>query len=420
MKSRNRKILFVNPNRYMNPPVIPLAIEYLTHSLKNHGFEVEVLDLCFSGDPRIDMDKAVMEVQPDAVCMTIRNVDSVLYPDTDFFLPEIREQIRRIKNIKNLPVIIGGSAMPADPEGILNFLGADMAVEGPGEETLPSLLNQADILKQKGMVVRGTPPKSFCPERRGVLSCKDYLEKGGLPGFETHKGCSSACAYCMEAGTQRSFRKTQDVVCELQQLADQGFNHLHLCDSEFNEDLDYSLKLLDALIKENFGLKWALYMKPGTYNQKLFELLRRSGAYLVTLSVDTLHRNTGYWSDVKEMISLCKKAGIRMSIDFLTGFPYEKEADLRRSLDLFREMAPSEVVVNVFIRLYKKLPITNIIMKDPTLESYLIRAKENEGSLLAPTFYNHIPSEKLRELIGGDPLFRIAGAEKVVNYQKAP
>ena len=78
-----------------------------------------------------------------------------------------------------------------------------------------------------------------------------------------------------------------------------------------------------------------------------------------------------------------------------------------------------QVVVNVFIRLYKKLPITNIIIKDPALEPYLIRAKGNDGSLLAPIFYNHIPSEKLRELIGCDPMFRIAGAEKVVNYQKA-
>jgi len=420
MKRKKRKILFVNPNRYVNPPVIPLGIEYLTHSLESHGFEVAVLDLSFSGDPFFDLESSIRDIQPHAICMTVRNVDSVLYPETDYFLPEIREYIRHIRNIKDLPVIIGGSAMPADPEGILDFLGADIAVEGPGEESLPSLLNQADILRQKGKVIRGDLPQSFCPKRGRDFPYKDYLEKGGLPGFETHKGCSSACAYCMEAGAPRSFRKTQDVVCELRQLADQGFNHLHLCDSEFNEDLDYSLALLEALTRENLGLKWALYMKPGNYNRKLFELLRRSGAYLVTLSVDTLHKDNGYWKDVSSMVRLCKASGIRISMDFLTGFPYEKEGDLKRSLDFFRDTAPSEVVVNVFIRLYKKLPITHIIIKDLSLDPYLIRAKGNEGSLLAPTFYNHIPTEKLRELIGHDPMFRIAGAEKVVNYQKAP
>ena len=198
MKSRKRKILFVNPNRYVNPPVIPLGIEYLTHSLESHGFEVAVLDLSFSGDPFFDLESSIRDIQPDAICMTIRNVDSVLYPDTDYFLPEIREYIRHIKTIKDLPVIIGGSAMPADPEGILNFLKADIAVEGPGEETLPVLLKQADILRQKGKVIRGALPESFCPKRGRDFSYKDYLEKNGLPGFETHKGCSSACAYCID------------------------------------------------------------------------------------------------------------------------------------------------------------------------------------------------------------------------------
>jgi len=223
----------------------------------------------------------------------------------------------------------------------------------------------------------------------------------------------------MEAGSPVRFREPSDVVRELRSLADQGFHHLHLCDTEFNEDLDYCLNLLEAMNQEKLGLKWGLYMKPGYFNPRLFELLKQSGAYLVTLSVETFKKGEAYWNEIKQMITLCKQAGIRISIDFLTGFPYENEDTLKRSLDFFRRSGPDEVVVNVFLRLYSSLPITRIILKDPSLKRFLIGSKGNDHSLLAPVFYNHIPVERLRELINKDPLFRIAGAEKVVNYQKA-
>lgn len=40
----NRKVFLVNPNR-MRPPVIPIALDYLSSALQGRGFEVDVLDL---------------------------------------------------------------------------------------------------------------------------------------------------------------------------------------------------------------------------------------------------------------------------------------------------------------------------------------------------------------------------------------
>jgi radical SAM superfamily enzyme YgiQ (UPF0313 family) len=416
---RGNKILLVNPNRYHHPPVIPLALEYLAHALRRESFDVEVLDLCFAEDPLRTIEEAVGTFSPHAVGITIRNVDSVLYPNPDYFLPEIREAVLHLKGLTDAPVVIGGSALPADPEGILQYVGADVAIVGPGEETLPALLRVRHLLQGKGKVVKGIPPQSACPARGEVVSYPAYLEKDGLPGFETHKGCSSNCAYCIEAKTPLRFREPSHVIDELRQLAERGFHHLHLCDTEFNDDLGYCLDLLEALDRAELRLQWGLYMKPGNFNTRLFELLKRTGAYLVTLSVDTLRKDPAYWKDVESMISLCRDQGIRVSIDFLTGFPYENEETLRKSLDFFRKAAPDEVVVNVFLRLYERLPLTRIIEKDLSLQRFLIGSKDN-GSYLEPVFYNHVPVERLRELIGGDPLFRIAGAEKIVNYQVRP
>jgi tRNA A37 methylthiotransferase MiaB len=280
-------------------------------------------------------------------------------------------------------------------------------------------LKSGNLSRDSGKVVRGRNPESFCPERMATSSDEKYIEKEGLLGFETHKGCSSVCAYCIEAGTPVIFRQPRDVICELSQLVDQGYGHLHLCDSEFNEDLNYSTAFLDEVIREDLAFKWALYMKPGNFDGRLFELLKKSGAYLITLTVDTFQRGHDYWRAVERMVALGRKTGIRICIDLLTGFPYENEEVTKRVLDLFRRTGPDEVVINVFIRLYRNLSITKIIDNDPLLNKYLFGAGPGEEGLLSPYFYNSLPVEWVKELIHGEDLFRIAGEEKVVNYQKA-
>jgi len=114
-----------------------------------------------------------------------------------------------------------------------------------------------------------------------------YIEKDGIIGFSTHVGCSNKCPYCIEANKPVYFRKIANVIKEIKFLIEQGYSHFHLCDSEFNENLDYSKKFCKAIIENSLDLKWTLYMKPYPYDEKLFKLLSESNAYLITLSVDS-------------------------------------------------------------------------------------------------------------------------------------
>ncbi len=414
---RQKRVLFINPNRFLSPPVIPLGIEYLAHSLREKSFDTEILDLCFSADPIKGLEERLTFFNPDAVCISVRNIDSALYINNEFYLPEIREYVNKIKTLTSAPVIIGGSALFAGADSIISYLGADLAVVGPAEETLPKVLEEAQ-LKWENRVIKGKLPKSFCPKRTEGIDYSPYIKNGGIPGFETHKGCTSNCPYCIEAATPVVFREPADVICELRQFVDRGLDHFHLCDSEFNDDLDYCIEFLDALVKDKLGIRWALYMKPGNYNNQLFRLLKESGAYLITLSVDTFKRCPEYWNDVEKIVFLAKRHGIRISIDFLAGFPYETMDILKETLDSFRRIGPDEVVVNVFIRIYPDTKIRKLIDGDPELKKFLIKTIADDDSFLSPVFYNHISIEKLKELLNGGKMFRIAGEQKGVNYQR--
>ncbi|MEJ2323312.1 MAG: cobalamin-dependent protein [Nitrospirota bacterium] len=415
-----RKVLFISTNRYRFPPVIPLGVEYLASSLRREGFEVQVLDLCFSESPKSDIARAVSDFAPEAICLSIRNVDTVLWPETEYFLPEVRDYVAYLRELTPAQIIMGGSALSADPEAILDYVGADVAVCGDGESALAPILREPHALSPfKGRVVVGSPSApSALTRREKDFDYAAYVAEGGVHGFETHRGCSSSCAYCMEAKRPVAFREPREVVAELGALVESGFRDLHLCDSEFNEDLGYSLKFLREMAGEDLGLRWALYMKPGDSPPELMKLLRKSGAYLITLSVDSLPRDAGYRKGIEDIVRGARDAGIRTAVDLLAGVPRESESDTSRALDLFREVRPDEVVVNTHIRLYRKLGVTRVIEADASLRKF-VSGGEAGGGYLAPVFYCHLDRERLRELIGGDGLFKIAGEDKGVNYQRA-
>jgi anaerobic magnesium-protoporphyrin IX monomethyl ester cyclase len=412
------RVLLINPNRYASPPVPPIGLEYLLSSLVAQGHEARILDLCFSEDLYEDIDHYVRSFQPDIAGVTVRNVDTVLYHTNEFFLDQIREIVGHLKRCHGLCVMIGGAGLLSNPHGILGYLQADFAVRGPAEATVNDILKKVGQDSLKGKVFQGVYSGSNpCLRESRALNYKKYFEKGGVAGFETHKGCSSACVYCLEANTPVRFKEIAHVVGEIKSLVDMGCDHFHLCDSEFNEDNEYAIEFCSALRKAGLGIRWALYMKPAYASKSLFRLLKESGAYLITLTVDSWKKCPLYWEDYEKCIYSAKANGIRVAIDFLTGFPYETEDNLREYFDILSKPLPDSIGVSTYIRLYRMLKLTGIIFKDPELKKGLLGATD-DSSMVKPVFYNLIDTEKLRQLFDGNPLFRIEGIEKGVNYSR--
>ncbi|MFX0030612.1 MAG: cobalamin-dependent protein, partial [Candidatus Hermodarchaeota archaeon] len=133
------KILLVNPNRFHSPPVIPIGLEYLVTALEKHNHDVEILDLCFSDTPEKDLDEFLCNKTFDIVGFTIRNIDSAIYFNNDFFLPDVKSLVQCVREQK-IPTVLGGSGFSAMPNEILDFLKADYGIIGPGEIIFPKFL----------------------------------------------------------------------------------------------------------------------------------------------------------------------------------------------------------------------------------------------------------------------------------------
>ena len=160
---------------------------------------------------------------PDIAGVTVRNVDTVLYHTNEFFLDEIKAVVTRLKSEHRLKVMIGGAGVSADPEGILDYLDADIAVAGPAEETMHDVLDIIQDPRNGKRVLRGKyTGRDSCPRKPFRVDYKKYTAAGGIIGFETHKGCSSSCVFCLEANSRVSFKPVENVIEEIRSFVDNG------------------------------------------------------------------------------------------------------------------------------------------------------------------------------------------------------
>ncbi len=418
------RIVLINPNRYRDPPVIPIGLEYIKTSLERNGYNVEILDLCFEDKPIDKLRRYLKNRKPSIAGISVRNIDTSSYFTNEFFLPEIKSYISEIKKL-GIPVIVGGSGFSAMPYEILRYLDADYGILGPAEKAIISFLKDWEKGQLKSKIYNGWEygiDPDLAHIRGNEIDYETYMKNGGIIGFETQKGCYNKCPYCIEANKPVFLKNIDKIINELKHLISIGFNHFHLCDSEFNLDLNYALKFCRALIKESLNMKWALYMKPTPYNEELFKLLGKSNAYMITLSVDSyeyIQKLNGYtYKDLEKIIYYCRKYGIKLFIDLLCGYPNEPEYSIKKIIDFFRKHRPASVGITFYYRIYKNTELANIIKSNNDLHQYLTRkVSKDKEDFIEPIFFSNYDLEFFQNLIKDDELFRIAGLKKGVNYQ---
>ena len=86
-------ILLVNPNRFKDPPVIPIGLEYIVDALEKANHHVDILDLCFSESPEEEITSILSEKSYNIVGFSIRNIDSLDYFNNEFFLKNIKTKL---------------------------------------------------------------------------------------------------------------------------------------------------------------------------------------------------------------------------------------------------------------------------------------------------------------------------------------
>ena len=423
-------ILLINPNRFSNPPVIPIGLEYIAASIeqtKNHL--IKILDLCFSNNPSEDLKQALLDKNYNLVGFTVRNIDSVIYKKNEFYLIEIAKLINIVRP-KNIPIVIGGASCDADPIGLKEFLNVDYLIFGPGDVAILKLIESLENKIKINPIINGweigiNPDLSRNPLK--YFNYMQYFDKGGIAAFQTQVGCNGNCHFCFEKCTQISSRNPTIVIDDIITIIKSGFNDFHLADTEFNQNLVDSEKFLqildEKLTKSRLKMNWAIYIKPKPVSKHLFDLFKKTGLNLITLSIESSEemqrRNNYSFDDIDIIFELAKDRGIKIAIDMISGAPTETIRELEKAIRFFKLNPPKRVGINIIYRIYKNTDIYKYIVENiDNQKGYLLNSVDSIKNPIIPIFYKKFNENEIMEIIGDDPLFKMEGEESGVNYQR--
>ncbi|MBP1752626.1 MAG: Radical domain protein [Geobacteraceae bacterium] len=393
-------ILLISVNREMNPyPVFPIGLAYLAGPLARAGHRLRVLDLCFADDAETAVKQVLKEFVPDAVVVSIRNIDNVTFPASRSYLDEIRSVVGLCR--REASVILGGSGFSIMPVELLEKLGGDYGVVGEGEEVLVELVSALSRGESPhclpGVLVRGNPDYGAARaiERigspdRGLFQIDRYKRVGGMANLQTRRGCPFACVYCtypLIEGSRLRLRPVDEIIAEIRELVDcYGIDYIYFVDDIFNYPIDYAEGLCRAMVFSGVSVNWSAFVNPRFITPNLVRLMVEAGCDAFEFGTDSgspvMLKNLGKSfgvDDIRTASFLCREQGVDFAHYILFGGPGETKQTVLESFALMDEVAPTAVIGMTGIRIYPGTPLYRL-----ALEENVITEKTD---MLEPVFY---------------------------------
>lgn len=396
----------------------PLGEAYIAAYIQKQGHEVEILDLALHEDIEKDISNAIDRFDPEVIGMSIRNIDIACYPATMFFYPPAKDAVLYVKQITDVPIILGGSGFSIFAEEILRDIPHDIGVFGEGE------LVFAEILKR---IERGEDPRSLpkgvCyidnngnyiqnpPWRvenldelplpaRELLNNDEYklVDGRAIGNIQTHRGCPFKCIFCsykyLEGHTMR-YRSPEMIAEELEVMVNNfGIPNVFITDSVLN--LNYThLKDTCELIKDRrIDVKWGCNYRADNNFLKILPLMKESGADHFAIGVDSLSESVlakmqkgNKKADIIQTTKKCTELEIEQFLSVMLGAPGETLNTVRETLDTLNNLdvhmgtwqGMSEVLLMTGIRIYPHTELQKIAEAEGVIPK--------GQNLLLPKFY---------------------------------
>ena len=243
---------------------------------------------------------------------------------------------------------------------------------------LPEIL--AKIKRKRGQSIIDTefPAESkfdFLPENRA---------QGGCSFLAVQEGCNNFCTYCVVPYTRgiETSRPVEEVLHEARRLVETGSVELNLLGQNVNSyhgtdgsGKERSLAYLLHKLAEIDGLKRIRYTTsyPADMTDELINCHRdipqlmpylhlpvQSGSDKILKAMNRRH-NRAQYLDIIEKLYAANPA-LRMSSDFIVGFPGESDEDFEQTLDIVRRVG----YIQAFSFKYSKRPGTCLLYTSPS------------------------------------------------------
>jgi radical SAM superfamily enzyme YgiQ (UPF0313 family) len=199
-------------------PPFPLGLAYVAANVDARRHEVSVWDAMFHDDWEASLRLRLREFPPDAIGLSVRNVDDQDIRKPQWLLEEVKQVVVVCRGESAAPVVAGGVGFSMFAHEALAYLDADYGIVGEGEHALNRLLDALErgvspadvpgLVRREGGEIRTSEPERI--ERLDELTHPDYVQlqvlryhetqgDASIPNtatVQTKRGCAESCIYC--------------------------------------------------------------------------------------------------------------------------------------------------------------------------------------------------------------------------------
>jgi radical SAM superfamily enzyme YgiQ (UPF0313 family) len=217
-----------------------------------------------------------------------------------------------------------------------------------------------------------------------------YLQRSGMVGMQTKRGCPHNCLYCTYPGLEGAQLRTRGpaaVVDDIERMKRlYGVNTIFFTDSVFNDTTGHYLEVAEALLHRKIGISWSAFFRPKNLGHRELKLLKSSGLYAVEVGSDAacdvtleaLNKRFTF-ADIIEFNRVCLKEEIPCAHFIMFGGPDETVTTLEEGLENIEKLENCVVFAFSGIRI---LPGTGLHAR-AVREGVLT----DKDSLLKPVYY---------------------------------
>jgi radical SAM superfamily enzyme YgiQ (UPF0313 family) len=398
------KILLISANtERINMPTMPLGLGCVAEAARQAGHEIRLLDLLDVTEPGPIIEEAIEGFPPDVIGISVRNIDDQKMGNTQLLLEKVKDVIVSCRRLSNAPIVLGGAGYSMFPESALDYLQADMGIQGEGEAAFVALLNKLEnndsLAEVPGLYLR----EGGLQAERAYVGDLDTLPLPGTdlwgpsyagdPDFwmpvQTRRGCSMDCSYCSTATIEgRGLRKRspEAVVKWIRKHVEKGFHRFFFTDNTFNLPASYAQKLCRQISATGLDISWRCIIYPVKLDEDLVSAMARAGCKEASLgsesgSEQVLRALNKRFTpdDIRYTAELLKKYGIARMGFLMLGGPGETKESVEESLMFADSLNLEMVKITMGIRIYPNTALAETAVEEGIIQS--------EGDLLVPKFY---------------------------------
>ena len=350
MTENKYDVSFVN---YSLPPLekdkksvlipVPRGALILVAMLENKGFSVQFKDYQLSDSTE--------PLKEESFCSFLSDTADIIgISSQSHLLPILINSLKMFKKkYPNKKIILGGPCVAnIGHELIEEFDWVDYVVEGEAERIFVDLVTalkkgdslnnfQGLIYKENDNLVNNKILKhrikdldSLPLPAYNVVNPEDY----NYPTIETSRGCAYSCKFChfpLSKGTKIYFRNMDKIIQELKLISNFFKSEkLKIIDDNFVCSKKRTIEFCNAYKKANYNMKFGIYTRINTMDQKLMKELSETGCCYVLFGLESgsnkILKKINKKFTIEEAVEVVlesKKYFEKVVATFIWNFPFE-------------------------------------------------------------------------------------------------